>query len=137
MILGFTGTSQEVSQRQINWMAAMLDRLKPEELHHGDCVGADAMVHALAVSRGIPVVIHPPLNPTKRAWCDTGKVTLLHPKPYIIRNHDIVNLCDELLAVPNAREVIRAGEWATIRYARRIGRKTYIYDYNLTGGRHG
>lgn len=45
---------------------------------------------------------------------------MLHPRPYLDRNHDIVDATDVLIAVPNSvKEELRSGTWATIRYAKR------------------
>ena len=86
--------------------------------HHGDCVGADALAHSLI--REMPwwhVVIHPPLNPKHRAFCQG---VLRTPKTFLARNHDIVDESDILVACPyQAEEVLRSGTWATVRYARK------------------
>jgi hypothetical protein len=52
-----------------------------------------------------------------------GDVTILEPKLYMERNHDVVHACDFLLALPGTdHEVVRSGTWATVRYARKIAR---------------
>jgi predicted Rossmann fold nucleotide-binding protein DprA/Smf involved in DNA uptake len=49
------------------------------------------------------------------------------PRPYLVRNRDIVDVCNLLLATPGGTvEQLRSGTWATIRYARRIGRPVWI-----------
>jgi hypothetical protein len=40
-------------------------------------------------------------------------------KSYLDRNHDIVDSCSILLALPTGQEILPSGTWATIRYARR------------------
>jgi hypothetical protein len=94
-------------------------------VHHGDCIGADADFHTIALSRGLSIVIHPPENPVKRAYCSPGQV--MRPKPYLDRNHDIVDSCTLLIACPSTdEEEVRSGTWATIRYARKVSRTRII-----------
>lgn len=93
----------------------MLQNLEASEFHHGDCVGADAEAHAIAVDLGIPVVIHPPLDPKARAGCQSQYIRERHP--YVERNHHIVQETDYLIAAPKGPEVTRSGTWATVRYA--------------------
>lgn len=48
-------------------------------------------------------------------------------KPPLKRNYDIVDACDILLAAPRTlTEELRSGTWATIRYARKTGKKYLI-----------
>jgi hypothetical protein len=118
--VGFTGTSNGMTEQQKHVVARLL-RYSPIELHHGDCVGADADAHAIAEHQGLRIIGHPPVKFTKRAWCRFHEKR--EPKPYLVRNHDIVDETDVLIACPNSTvEIIRSGTWATIRYARRIGR---------------
>ncbi len=94
--------------------------------HHGDCIGADAEAHDIAREFSYGVEIHPPLESRKRAWCSS---MLVHdPKPYLERNHDIVDACHLLIACPAGPEVMRSGTWATIRYARRTGVPVVIIE---------
>lgn len=126
MILGFTGTSNGVTEEQ---RAVMRTRITAAtELHHGDCIGADATAHVYGLEGGLWLVGYPPLDPKKRAWCDFD---VLRPeKPYLDRNRDIVDNVRTLLAVPkelsepNHRRA--GGTWYTIRYARRVGRALTI-----------
>lgn len=121
--LGFTGTQRGMTDQQ----KARVDLLLAEyahdavEVHHGDCVGADEEFHDLADNQSLDIVIHPPDNDSKRAFC-TGGIDW-EPKPYMDRNRDIVNETTVLIACPNGAERMRSGTWATIRYAR-----TKIYD---------
>jgi len=49
------------------------------------------------------------------------------PKPPLVRNRDIVDECDLLVACPGSdHEELRSGTWACIRYARKVKRKTII-----------
>ncbi len=95
-------------------------------LHHGDCIIADNVAHRIAKALSWRVEIHPPDNPTKRAFCKHAD--LIHPeKPYLERNRDIVDASEALIATPaeNA-ELARSGTWSTVRYARKKAIPVYI-----------
>ena len=54
---------------------------------------------------------------------------ILPEKEYIERNHDVVDTCDLLIAMPNTElEVVRSGTWATIRYARKLKKVIVILE---------
>lgn len=126
--VGFTGTSSEVPPDQLRALLRVWEQLHDAiELHHGDCIGADAQAHVLWMQKGDRrVVIHPPENPLKRAWC-TGGVQL-PPAPYLARNRAIVEATDVLCACPHEREgeALRSGVWATVRHARKLRRPVAI-----------
>jgi hypothetical protein len=100
--VGFTGTSRGMTEAQRGAAAALRELGDVAEAHHGDCVGADAEFHALCQNLGIPVVIHPPSDPKKRAHCQGGQV--LPERPYLDRNRAIVDAGDVLLAAPAEQE---------------------------------
>lgn len=106
--------------------ARTLFRLSPDELHHGDAIGRDSEAHELATNQDIRVVIHPPVNPSNRAFCEGSEVRAEFP--YMLRNRAIVAETDLLLATPNGPEASapRSGTWRTVRYARRMGRRIVI-----------
>lgn len=129
MIVGFTGTQKGMTENQWRVVATLLQNLQPTECHHGDCVGADADFDALCHELGLGdrIVIHPPQDSTKRAFCYATQDKRWPPKPYLVRNHDIVNCCDVLLACPKSlKEELRSGTWATIRYANRSSKRVEI-----------
>ena len=121
--IGFTGTQRLslVEKDRIIALRAWCREHLAEEYHHGDCIGADAFFHMNVYRRG-KVIIHPPKNQTKEAFCG-GFYEKKEPKDYLKRNHDIVNASDVLVALPAnpTKEVLRSGTWATIRYARKQG----------------
>ena len=110
------------------------------QFHHGDCIGADAMAHKIAVGLGIRVIIHPPLKNDKRAFChkesiisNLGEaiyVSVVPPKPYLDRNQDIVDSVDVLIGMPKdiQEEEVRSGTWSTIRRARKKRIPIYFVD---------
>ncbi len=123
--VGFTGTQVGMTSVQLQSFYALLQLIKSAKLHHGDCIGADAQVHDIAVELEMSIVIHPPLDERKRAfkWSD-----LVRPaRAYLDRNHDIVDESDVLIATPKeSLEVLRSGTWATIRYAYKQGKTVLL-----------
>jgi hypothetical protein len=95
------------------------------ELHHGDCVGADAELDTMGQAMGYLTVSHPPIHNRYRAHCAAAMVC--EPKLYLLRNADIVNAVDVVLAFPKeTTEAKQGGTWWTVRYARSIGRHLVI-----------
>jgi hypothetical protein len=125
--LGFTGTRAGLTAAQ----AARLRELVAgaTEVHHGDCVGADEQFHRIAIAAGVRVVIHPPTDPKQRAFCK-GADAVLPPQPYLKRNQAIVRSTDYLVGCPKEATEPRPGRgqgtWSTIRFARRLGRRTEV-----------
>lgn len=94
-------------------------------IHHGDCLGGDLQMHLLAYALGKKVVVHPPDNQRLRAFCSSDDVR--PTRPYMSRNRDIVKESEVLLAMPlNDIEDFVSGTWATVRLARKAGRKIII-----------
>jgi hypothetical protein len=124
--LGFTGTNRGMWPEQKTELEALLKKLKEEgfdEFHHGLCIGADEQAAILAKSIGYRVVAHPglakdPANLKYRSeW--TGSDETLEAKPFIERDHDIVDVTERMVATPLTREEqLRSGTWTTVRYAR-------------------
>lgn len=126
-LIGFTGTRSGLTEAQRDSLRAVLEPLQQGlELHHGDCVGADAEVHAIALAQDGLVVKHPASNVGEsRAYCVGGLE--LPAQPPLERNHTIVNCTDALIACPRGQtEELRSGTWATVRYARKLGRPVVI-----------
>lgn len=124
MIFGFTGTQSGMSDLQKRRVTKLLQASFIEAVHHGDCIGADSDFHKIASLFELNIVMHPPINSSKRAFCG-GNV--LASKEYLERNNDIVAACDVLIAAPKTeKEELRSGTWATIRYARKLGKRVII-----------
>lgn len=128
IVLGFTGTQKGMTPEQFEHLSEQMVSASRvgagnTEFHHGDCRGADAEAHALAFHFGYKIVIHPPVVPDKRAFCNNGgfytpSTTVLEEKDYMERNQDIVDVCDVLLATPDQMHSrLRSGTWATVRRA--------------------
>lgn len=108
-------------------LRAFLQRLWDDEGYrvfiHGDCIGADAQAARIAKDIGYYLICLPghPKDKTNtmfRAFTDFND-EVREPKPFIARDHDIVNESDLLVATPVGEEEIRSGTWTTIRYARK------------------
>jgi len=123
--VGFTGTQIGMSPAQFHAFCRVYKNLAPTEFHSGDCIGSDEEAHDFAESQGAWTVIHPPDDSSKRAFCKGDEIR--PPKPYLERNNDIVSDSECMIAAPRQfKEVRWSGTWATIRYARKAGRKIFI-----------
>jgi hypothetical protein len=110
MNIGFTGTRQGMSPRQIAELRTYLCAWKTGTFHHGAAVGADTEAAAIAVELGYDVVAYPAVRGHE-----------------LERNHTIVAACDRLLAAPYQDvEIIRSGTWATVRYGRKAHKTVII-----------
>ena len=119
--IGFTGTQKGMTLQQKDVFSKLLIKINANELHHGDCIGADADAHDLFTGE---IHIHPPDNSSKRAF---KKGIIYQEKSYLDRNKDIVNNCDILIATPKSEtEELRSGTWSTIRYAKKIQKTIFI-----------
>ena len=126
MIVGFTGTSKGLTRKQFAITIDFIRSLKPKEFHHGDCIGADAQLATELFEDGdLDIHVHPPISSKARAFSEADYT---YPKKgYLQRNHDIVDVCDVLVATPwTVAEILRSGTWATIRYARKRGKSVVI-----------
>ncbi|MBU6463238.1 MAG: hypothetical protein KGL35_21940 [Bradyrhizobium sp.] len=124
--IGFTGTQEGMTEAQKATLLRLLEG-GAGEFHHGDCIGADAQAHAIAVECGYCPILHPPTNHSKRAWCDVPPHLMRPEKPYLARNRDIVDEASSLIATPlHAEEQQRSGTWSTLRYARSRGKPVFL-----------
>jgi hypothetical protein len=127
--LGFTGTRHWMTKQQVDVVSMLIDLLEPSEVHHGDCVGADAQFHDLVRHRKhLRIIIHPPDNDKLRAFCTGGReTTVAVPKDYRERNVDIINCSDLVIGAPkDDHEVQRSGTWMTIRTAHGLGKPVIV-----------
>ncbi len=126
---GFTGTRRGMTDQQ---KAALEQLFKGCDIyhthfHHGGCRGADVEAHLVAAFRAYRHV-HP--GDDLGQWANRGDYEELRsPKPFLVRNRIIVDVCDVLIAAPETlKEKLRSGTWSTIRYARKIGKPVIILD---------
>jgi hypothetical protein len=131
---GMTGTSTGMTDPQKLRAYKLFKYYGITELHHGDCIGADEQCHRIAVRMKMKIVIHPPTDDKKRAHCKLGHPIILKPKPYLVRNKDIVDSSYLMFAFPKEeKEQLRSGTWATIRYAKKQNKPLIIVFPDGTG----
>jgi len=150
--IGFTGTKNGMDALQKESLVTLFNQAVQEndevEFHHGDCIGADAQaarlmdlvrrnlirVHGPNPSCRVKIVCHPGYPPnhpeeTKYRAFTTFNDEVRDPKPFIARDHDIVDETDKLIAAPVSKtEETRSGTWTTVRYARKKN-KPYVAIY--------
>ena len=123
--IGFTGTRKGLTTKQKYKISNLFEDHPDSVLHHGDCVGADAQAHDLAIYHEFLIYIHPPISSKYRAF-KIGNFSH-KPLPYLTRNKKIVDTTDFLIACPSGyKEKLRSGTWSTVRYARKKGKKIVI-----------
>ena len=136
MIIGFTGTREGMTHVQKVLVEKILKKYKPTGIVHGDCKGADDEFHEIYVRYckdlgkmkmgDWNIVLRPCDMNSMRAWC-TNAVRIWTPRPPLVRNKDIVDTVDMVVACPKEpEEIVRSGTWSTIRYARRIKRPLIV-----------
>lgn len=120
--LGMTGTSRkDLTAKQIDGVLSLVHKLNPMRVHHGVCIKADEQFHKL-IEKNFPrihIIGHPPIN--QRAMAQgLSFYALWEPKEYLMRNRDIVNVSQTMIALPEGtKETLRSGTWYTVRYARK------------------
>lgn len=148
--IGVTGTRGILSPHQKRWLkdelvtldlSVRLVQLQHPVLHHGDCLGADAFAHELAVQLGWSVVIHPPLNSKYRAYCSIEDAharasKILRERKYLARDRLLAARCSIILGLPGlprGEHVTRAGNvkimsgtWYTLEQAMDLGKEVKI-----------
>jgi hypothetical protein len=126
LIVGFTGTRFGATEAQLVRVSAFLANRMPSAVHHGGCIGFDKQAHEIAIGLGIDVVLHPHLTDVDQATC-LGTVQIMPRYGHLRRNRNIVDAVHAMVACPRGfEEELRSGTWATIRYARKIGRQLYV-----------
>lgn len=135
--VGFTGTQAGMTSAQKDTVREALQRLKKHDRvvgHHGACIGADDQFDVICIEEGISREVHPCTLKWKQIDCSqrTQTPVKLHAvKQPLIRNRDIVFAGQVLLAAPSGYlEELRSGTWATIRFARKVHRSTFVIGPN-------
>lgn len=138
-MVGFTGTSGTKAQPsmripQAEAVQALLLELRglgATKFTHGCCTGADEDAASYARFYGYRVIGQPgrpPRDPYRCPDCLSHRLLPVPPgkSPELTRNRRIA-AADVLVAAPHHdHEVLRSGEWSTIREARRLRRPVAI-----------
>lgn len=130
--IGFTGTREGMTQIQYQTVKRLVQTQGMSIFHLGDCLGADKEMLDIVRYYGRRAIGHPPDNPKLRYF---GVYDFAHPpRPYLLRNRDIVDASESLIAAPaTLTERYRgSGTWSTIRYARAQGIPVTIVYRNGT-----
>ncbi len=130
MKVGFTGTREGMADAQFVQFRQWFSASGASEFHHGACVGADSdaveVIHDSHRKR-VRITAHPSNIPQATATDAIDRSELvLDPKPPLDRNRDIVDACEVLIACPKGPEELRSGTWATVRWARKQGKRIVI-----------
>lgn len=139
--IGFTGTRCGMSVRQQHALRELLDDtlgLFGFHAHHGCCIGADAEFHEeCRIPRGGPVTIvgHPgPEWPDGKTCADVECDEMRPRRPYFVRDQDIVDAVQIMIAAPLQNESQRrGGTWATIRMAMKAHRAGKLRELYVIG----
>jgi hypothetical protein len=127
MKIGFTGTQIGMTPSQKRVVSQLLKSGSPTEAHMGDCIGADEDFYHLVkeLAPNAKTIGHVPNIDSKRAKLEYDEE--FPPKPYLERNHDIVDNSDVMVATPKeTEEQLRSGTWATVRYAKKKNKKLVV-----------
>ena len=122
--IGFTGTRKGMSKSQKMRLSELLTEIKSKNysinFHHGACKGADSEADLIARNFGCKMYIHPSNDRNTRIHCEESGDIVFNPKPPLVRDQDIVNVIEMLIAAPfTDKEIMRSGTWTTVRYARK------------------
>ena len=127
MHIGFTGTRRGMTGNQEEVFLGLMEQFMLGCFVHGDCVGADEDAHSIVKNLGTyKICLRPCDIDSQRAFCE-GAFKIESTEPPLLRNKKIVDDVTLLIACPcGFKEQLRSGTWATIRYAKKIGRKVII-----------
>lgn len=127
--IGFTGTREGMTTDQWYrvewWLFRKFEGGVVNEWHDGDCIGADTQAHGVVerlMQSAFKIERHGhPCNLPGDVRAFNEYDVHYDVKPPLVRNRDIVDAVDLMIAAPKEYdEVFRgSGTWATIRYARR------------------
>lgn len=144
-IVGFTGTRRGMTAEQKAAIRAILWKLDPDLVVHGDCVGADDDFDQICFELGIDRNSRPCTLTKFRAHTERRKpkpaFETADPAAPMVRNKAIVDdawlmiacPCDgepdapgPALVAPEGPSSQRSGTWATVRMSRRAKKPIYI-----------
>jgi hypothetical protein len=124
--IGITGTRSGIDTTQfLNVKKILSSYPEGSELHHGDCVGVDIQVAAIAKDFGFKIICHPPIKEELRGYFESDEYR--PPLSYFARNRNIVNETDILLVLPyQTSHQNHGGTWYTHDYAKKVNKQTIV-----------
>lgn len=127
MKIGVTGTREGATDAQLDALISYFESVKCAfELHHGDCLGVDVEVAAIARNYQGRIVCHPPSKTEMQGYYGGDEVR--KPKGYLERDRNIVNETELLLVVPLHTEwQPKGGTWYTHDHAVKTGKPVKIF----------
>lgn len=127
MKVGITGSRHGTNDYQLIAIIEFMQSIPlPAELHHGDCVGVDIEVAAVAMALGWHVISHPPTD--TKLYAEFGGNEVREPAPYLERNRAIVNATDCLIVAPiSLTHQHKGGTWYTHDYAKKKNKQVYVF----------
>lgn len=137
MKIGFTGSREGGTPALLSVLNELVvdQFVLATEFHHGCCVGWDELAcllvgYCVRCNPTFVRIAHPGDWPSLTSkLAKTNSEVVLPSKKNLVRNRDIVNACEWLIACPRTQEEeLRSGTWATIRYARKMGRRITIIN---------
>jgi hypothetical protein len=118
-----TGPRTGATQPALLAVAQTLCAYKVTVLHDGDAVGVDYSAYHLARAFGIHVILHPPTDYKWRAFCGDARDTFREEKPFKVRDRDMVDESEFLIAVPNTiGDHPTGGTGYTVEYVRSVNK---------------
>jgi hypothetical protein len=125
MKIGITGTRKCITQEQQKSLHDLLESFIPYEMHHGDCIGADAQAHSVAILHEQKTVLHKPINTSLVANCLGDEERL--PLEYHARDRQIVIETDILIALPLTEPMqTRGGTYYTFSFSEKMKKPSII-----------
>ena len=132
MKLGITASRFGISPRQMEAWEVIAASLNVTHLYQGACLGGDEEMTLAFVRVSIANATIIALPSTVARWRSEKAITASHfrfdAKDPLVRDSDIVDRIDLLVAAPRSMTDTRGGTWATIRMARERGIPVIILD---------
>lgn len=131
--IGFTGARVGMSSECVRAVSRQLGLIANANVVglHGDCVGADSDFDCLCRLHSIETWMRPCTmdgNEDHRFRAYTQAKPMGKATNPMKRNREIASQCHVLFGCPPTdHEVQRSGSWATIRYARKYGKPTFLF----------
>lgn len=122
MIIAVSASREGLTPYQAERVTHALRRPQVTGIVHGDCVGGDEDVHAIARKLGLDCFAYPSNLPRFRAHTDA--TLLAEPAEPLTRNVWIVEYGRALVACPSASS---RGTWHAVSCARSRGKALVVY----------